>query len=410
MVSKDIPLDADLEERPSAPGEGLRFSEFFEDPFAQMKEMPPKPAPPADLRHAPPPRRDSKVLPFEEVAEAKPEKDEKAKGDEAAEMKIAQITVAKQYQSLRKQLHRFFQEVEEKGAIVDMDGIIAPLTEIMAHLQDHEDFYVYRVFSVSKGDYEADPLLYHSIDVSLLSAVLASSLGFASAAQMLEIALSAILADVGMLITCKDLWSKTETLTEEDLSRLHEHPIASFKLLKPVKGRFHFLDLVVLQIHEREDGSGYPNRLTSAQIHPFAKIIGLCDMVESLTHPRSWRDAHTPYDMVKILLAEGRKLFDPKILKRFLQRITPFPPGTLVQLNTGEFGHVIRVNRDNPLRPVIHIGGTKRGDAGIDLKKSPLLYVVKSFKPGEPLPAAKPAATAAPGSDVDSSRRPRSIA
>lgn len=385
----EFELPEEKEAGTEQPSGGLKFSELFEDPFAQTPPVPE--APPAPPVESMKPRGEGiapsrgpgrgEVLELDPPAKAKPI-------DAAAEAKITQITVAKQFQSLRKQVNRFFQELAAQGRIVELDGIAAPLTEIVDHLQNHEDFYVYRVFVTPKEEYSADPNLYHALDVCILSVVLATSLGFTNTGQLMEVAMCGLLHDVGMAVACPDLWKKEGLLGDEDRKRLQEHPIAGFQLLKPVKGKFHFLDLVVLQEHEREDASGYPNRLSGSQIHPYAKIIGLCDVVESLTHPRIWREAHTPYDMVKILLAENRTLFDQKILKRFLQRITPFPPGTLIQLNTGEHGHVVHVNRDNPLRPIIQVEGKKRGEPAVDLKKSPLLYVVKAFRPGEKAPTA----------------------
>lgn len=399
MMDFDLPAEPERKDLAS-----FKISEFFEDPFAQAPEGRPEPPPvsasPESVQELSlDPSREKVPAGVAQRAEPKPKAPVARLVEDPAETKIIQITVAKQFQSLRKQLQRFFKDVEAEGRITDMEGITVPMMEIVDHLQNHEDHYVYRIFFTPKEEYESDPLLYHSIGISILSAVLGNSLGFNTPSQLMEIALCGLLLDVGMIQSCPDVWKKEGPLGEEDQKRIQEHPITSFRLLKAVKGRFHFLDLVALQSHEREDGSGYPNRLMGKQIHPYAKIMGLCDVAESLTHPRSWREAYTSYDMVKILLSGNKQLFDTKILKRFLQRITPFPPGSLVQINTGEIGHVVHVNRDNPLRPVVQVEGNRRGETRIDLKKSPLLYVVKTFKPGEK-PAEtteqRPAAASAP--------------
>lgn len=367
-------------------GAGFKISDFFEEPFDASKEAPQAPPPEGAPRSAPP----QPVAPTPVAAEPAAPSAPKSASDIAAEIKIAQITAAKQYQALRKQIQRLLADLREKGTVTEVEGVVSILKEMVESLHGHEDYYLFRVFTVPGEEYRTDPMLFHSLGVAILSAAMGQNLGFQQPGQLLELTLAGLLHDVGMLVTCPEVWTNTEPLTELERKKLIDHPISGYQLLKPFRSTFHFLDLTVLQVHEREDGSGYPNHLHGVQIHPYAKVIGLCELAESLTRPRSWREGHTTYDMVKTLLSTAREAFDRKLLKKFLQRITPFPPGVLVRLNTGEMGHVVHVNRDNPLRPVVRIETDQRGEGLVDLQRSPLLYVVKTFKPGEVPQEAKP--------------------
>lgn len=75
---------------------------------------------------------------------------------------------------------------------------------------------------------------------------------------------------------------------------------------------------VALSHHERDDGSGYPDRLTGSMIHPFAKIVALADTFEGL---RVTGYKHTFMKRTKVLehMVLHGQAFNPDYFKTFLQ-------------------------------------------------------------------------------------------
>ncbi len=84
-----------------------------------------------------------------------------------------------------------------------------------------------------------------------------------------------------------------------------------------------------------------------------------------------------------------RTAFPDRILKALIQALTPYPMGSMVRLNTGEIGRVVRKNKDYPLRPVVEVldrGGKRLEEpVAIDLGQSPLVNIQESLAE-EPLP------------------------
>jgi HD-GYP domain-containing protein (c-di-GMP phosphodiesterase class II) len=127
------------------------------------------------------------------------------------------------------------------------------------------------------------------------------------------------------------------------------------ELLRPYQEDHPWLLKTVYQHHERENGQGYPLGIKGDEITDYAKIIGLCDSYEAMTHSRPHRKAVMQYDSVKQLIESRERQFSPQILKLFLQELTIYPIGSYVKLNNAAIGRVIATNKFQPMRPVINL-------------------------------------------------------
>ena len=146
---------------------------------------------------------------------------------------------------------------------------------------------------------------------------------------------------------------------------------------------FEWLANVALQEHEREDGSGYPKALREDEIHEYAKIVGLADAYESLTHFRPYRNKRSAFDAVKDLITAQRTRFPDGALKGLIRGLSTFPVGSHVRLNSMEIARIVATNPAFPLRPVIEIVAGPRGERlasprRVDLSTNTLLYVTEA--------------------------------
>ena len=105
-----------------------------------------------------------------------------------------------------------------------------------------------------------------------------------------------------MVIVPKRILDKPGPLTTDETTLVRQHPEKGFRILQRLGAEFEWLANVALQEHEREDGSGYPSGLKGDEVHEYAKIVGLADAYESLTHVRPYRDKRTAFDAVKELI------------------------------------------------------------------------------------------------------------
>ena len=126
----------------------------------------------------------------------------------------------------------------------------------------------------------------------------------------LALGLCALIHDIGMLTIPDEVFDSPQ-LTTEQLRLLRNHPHQSKTMIERFGANYAWIGRVAVQIHERHDGSGYPDGLRGDEIHEFARIIGLSDMYEALGHPRSDRKAHVIYSALTTIINTRNKHFDP---------------------------------------------------------------------------------------------------
>jgi HD-GYP domain-containing protein (c-di-GMP phosphodiesterase class II) len=230
-----------------------------------------------------------------------------------------------------------------------LDELVRIASGVVASLGAH-DKLVQTVLQQAAGDYLVD----NAVNVAIVSVKIAEALRYESA-KLEQVALAGLLHDLGMFALPDSLVYKTGTLTEEELQYVREHPQHGARLFKEVGEAYPWVERVILQEHERRDGSGYPNRLTGDQIDEMALIIGLADVFEAQMSARPYRSGVTPHRAIRALLVNGKTVFPYHLLKALVDQLSIYPLGTTVRLNTGETGVVFQLNRQYPLRPIVQV-------------------------------------------------------
>jgi HD-GYP domain-containing protein (c-di-GMP phosphodiesterase class II) len=186
-----------------------------------------------------------------------------------------------------------------------------------------------------------------------------------------------------MSIVPKQVLDKPGPLTADETTLVRQHPERGFRILQRLGAEFEWLANVALQEHEREDGSGYPRGLKGDEIHEYAKIVGLADAYESLTHFRPYRNKRGAFDAVKELITVQRAKYPDHALKGLIRGLSTFPVGSHVRLNSMEIARIVATNPAFPLRPVIEVVAGPRGERlasprRVDLSTNTLLYVTEA--------------------------------
>jgi HD-GYP domain-containing protein (c-di-GMP phosphodiesterase class II) len=217
------------------------------------------------------------------------------------------------------------------------------------------------------------------VNVAILAIKIGQGIGYGPE-DLQRLALAACLHDVGMVTVPRDILEKHGALSPEELALLRQHPERSFQMLQVLGPEYKWLATVALQEQEREDGSGYPLGITGDQIHAYAKVIGLADLYESLTHGRPHQKVRVPFEAVKEVMSAERLKFPNQILKGLIQGLSTFPLGSLVRMNSREFARVVATNPALPLRPVVDILTGPMGDPlvtprRVDLAQNSLMFI-----------------------------------
>ncbi|MDR1487409.1 MAG: HD-GYP domain-containing protein [Deltaproteobacteria bacterium] len=195
----------------------------------------------------------------------------------------------------------------------------------------------------------------HCLNVSVLAISAGKTLGL-SHNELKILGLGTMFHDLGKLRIPDNILNKPGKLTDEEFSVMRSHAALSAEILLEQNLN---VDDKVIQVarfhHERIDGSGYPDHLQGEEIPSLATICGLSDVYDALTSDRVYHKGMLPHDALKFIYSLRGTHFQPDWVDRFVQSVGIYPPGSVVELNTGHLAVVMEVNNRSLLTPLIKI-------------------------------------------------------
>lgn len=191
----------------------------------------------------------------------------------------------------------------------------------------------------------------HSLRVSILATMIGKWMGY-DRETLQELATAGLMFDMGKM-KIPDFIMQKPQLTEEEFEVVKKHAQLGYGVLMKTKGITNNMKYSALQHHERLDGSGYPLRLKSGQIHEFAKIIMVCDIFDAMISDRPYRDKVSPFQAAEYLSWQSGQTLDSKIVYILINNLAEFYLGKRVKLSTGEYGRIVYVDVNFPTRPVV---------------------------------------------------------
>jgi HD-GYP domain-containing protein (c-di-GMP phosphodiesterase class II) len=177
----------------------------------------------------------------------------------------------------------------------------------------------------------------HCIDAAIVACVMARAMG-KSELEVLTVAAAALTMNVGMMRQIESFQGKSSALTGDERAMVHRHPTESADLLRCAGVSDEDWLAGVLQHHESDDGSGYPEGRRNGDIDVNAKLIGIADRYCACVSARNYRRSMLPPLALDKLRADAG--YDAALIERFCAELGAYPPGTLVRLANGETGVV----------------------------------------------------------------------
>jgi hypothetical protein len=157
----------------------------------------------------------------------------------------------------------------------------------------------------------------HSDRVALYARAIARELGLGPDEQA-EIALAAVLHDVGKIGVPDEILTKPGRLTTDEYHRLMEHTVIGERILTPWFQRRATVLAVVRSHHERFDGRGYPDGLVGHAIPLAARIVAVADAFDAMTSTRPYHPAFSVAVAVSELHRHAGTQFDPMCVRALL--------------------------------------------------------------------------------------------
>jgi response regulator RpfG family c-di-GMP phosphodiesterase len=139
-----------------------------------------------------------------------------------------------------------------------------------------------------------------------------------SAREIELLRLAASLHDLGKVAIPDSVLQKTESLNDQEREIIEKHPEIGYQLLsKSSRELFQIGAKIAQQHHEYWDGGGYPQGLTGDGIDLFARVVALCDVYDSLCHPRPYREAWHHLQAKEYIISQRGLQFDPQVVDLF---------------------------------------------------------------------------------------------
>ena len=152
----------------------------------------------------------------------------------------------------------------------------------------------------------------HQRRVAQLAEALAREMGF-SEEKVREVYIAGLLHDIGKIAVPGEILNKPTRLDPPERAIVEEHPrkgydvVSSVELLAP-------LAKVILEHHERMDGSGYPRGLRGEEILIEARILAVADVVEAMAHHRPYRPPLGIEEALREIVAQRGILYDQEVV------------------------------------------------------------------------------------------------
>ena len=174
--------------------------------------------------------------------------------------------------------------------------------------------------------------------------------------------LGCLLHDVGKMRIPSEIFTKPGKLTTDEMTVMKMHTVYGHEM---VKGRVPAAAAsVVLNHHQRWNGTGYPVRIDAVtgeespplcgrQIPIFSRIATLVDIYDAATSQRCYSSAKLPVQVLHEMRTSCQGFFDPIVEQAFYRIIPPFPLGQVVTLSNKMEAVVVDFNVRQPCRPKV---------------------------------------------------------
>ncbi len=136
--------------------------------------------------------------------------------------------------------------------------------------------------------------------------------------QFKGIYIASRIQNIGTIKLPAEMLIKPDRLAEAELNIIQTHPQAGYELLKPIEFPWPIAQ-IVLQHHEKCDGSGYPAGLRNKEILLEARIISVADVVEAMCSSRSYRPSLNIEKAMEEISQNKGTLYDTQIVEACLK-------------------------------------------------------------------------------------------
>ncbi len=183
------------------------------------------------------------------------------------------------------------------------------------------------IIHILSGIMESDSgeTAHHVQRVATISRKLAFLDGRLSSNDIETLTMAAPLHDIGKLLVDNSILHKEGKLSDDEFTIMKEHPNHAVGILKSSQRELIKAARVIAhEHHENYDGSGYPRGVKGTDIHVYGRIVAIADVLDALTHKRSYKEAWSFEDAASYIIGLKGSKFDPRFITIFEENLEVF--------------------------------------------------------------------------------------
>ena len=215
------------------------------------------------------------------------------------------------YSKATEIIDELYHNPETLGGAEKSKEVVNDLVQIILD----DEFTIRSLMQIATHDYYTHT---HSLNVSIYALSLGAFLQMEKE-ELTELGEAGLLHDLGKSKVALEIINKNGKLTDEEFSKMKKHPELGFYLAIQLgiknKNTLHG----IRHHHEKLDGSGYPSGLRGQSIPLFARIVGLCDIFDALSSKRSYKDALSTFDALKLIKTNMKNHVDLNLLNEMIK-------------------------------------------------------------------------------------------
>jgi len=221
---------------------------------------------------------------------------------------------------MRLYSERVVKKLEEKTLRLEEEVIERRKVEDQLRLSYEKISRVYSevVYALASAVEKRDPYTAgHQARVAKIAKAIAREMGRPED-EIRGLVLASAIHDVGKINIPSEILTRPTKLTDAEFTLIRTHPLTGYEILANVEFPWP-VATIVLQHHERLDGSGYPYEVTGKDIILESRIIAVADVVEAMASHRPYRPAVGIQKALDEIEANKGKLYDPDAVNACLE-------------------------------------------------------------------------------------------
>lgn len=188
----------------------------------------------------------------------------------------------------------------------------------------------------------------HSLRVGRYAAAIGEAMGM-QPGEIAALRSAGYLHDIGKVAVDRRLFSKPGALDPEEFREMADHTTVGHQIVSTVQFPWPKIPEIVRWHHERNDGSGYPDKLGQEDLSMPVRIIGLADSFDAMTSARPYRGPLSVGSALSDLVRLAPQKFDPNVVQALLIQVrrdavgsnrTPLLEGMPVNIAPGDIDHL----------------------------------------------------------------------